>query len=208
MIMKIVIPYDYIKAVCESLIYMCGAVSSAYCMLAAPSSPERTWYIVCVYALTAAGLLYSVLLPHQTALVGRLADAASAGAMVLLLISMADTMYASYEISVQTKERESYIMEQKALGNMDIEVPVITHKYSLRAHHDALTGLSDVTGDAGFWINEAVADYFAVNSIVGVSAINLGMQMKWERDFGYSLKISSGCKNMASGINGHGFRVE
>jgi hypothetical protein len=31
------------------------------------------------------------------------------------------------------------------------------------------------------------------------------MQMKWERDFGYSLKISSGCKNMASEQMGMGF---
>ncbi|MCI8446859.1 MAG: hypothetical protein HFH30_00375 [Eubacterium sp.] len=168
-IIKAVLPHDDRKAACESLLYMCGAAAAAYCMLAAPSSPERTWYIVCVYALTAAGILYSALLPCQTALIRKAAGLAASGAMVLLLVSMADTMYASYEISVQTKEREAYIMEQKALGNMNLEVPVITHKYPLRAHHDVLTGLSDLTADADFWINEAAADYFGVDSIVGTA---------------------------------------
>lgn len=167
-VMKAVTPKNYGKAACESLIYLCGAGAAAYCMLAAPSSPERTWYIVCVYAVIAVGLLYSALQPHQTALIQKLADVAAAGALVLLFTAMADTMYTSYEISVQTKEREAYIMEQKALGNMDLEIPVITHKYPLRAHHDVLTGLSDVTGDAEFWINQAVADYFGVDTVVGV----------------------------------------
>lgn len=167
-IVKAVLPHDYRKTASESLIYLCGGAASAYCMLAAPSSPERTWFIVCVYVLIAVGLLYGALLPDQTVLVRKMAGLAAAGALALMLVSMVDTMYASYEISVQTKEREAYILEQKAMGNRDIAVPVITHKYPLRSHHDVLTGLSDVTGDADFWINRAVADYFGVDTVVGV----------------------------------------
>lgn len=157
----------YKETACESLIYVCGAVSAAYCMLAAPTSPERTWYIVCVYAVIAAGLFYSALELHQPALIRRMIQIVTAGAMVMLFVSMADTMINSYEISVQTREREQYILEQKALGNLDIHTPVISHQYPFRARHDALAGLSDITTDPEFWINRAVADYYGVDSITG-----------------------------------------
>ncbi len=91
----------------------------------------------------------------------------TAGLFFITFVSMLDTMISSYEITVQTKEREHYILEQKAQGNMDIITPVITHKYPLRSHHDALTGLSDIQTDPSFWINQVLADYYGVHSITG-----------------------------------------
>lgn len=157
----------YKQTAWEALIYLCGALSAAYCMLAAPSSPERTWYIVCVYAVIAVGLFYSVLEAYQTKLLRGITRIVTAGALIWLFVSMADTAICSLEISVQTRERESYILEQKALGHLDIDTPVISHRYPFRAKHDALTGLSDITSDPEFWINQAVAKYYGVNSITG-----------------------------------------
>lgn len=65
---------------------------------------------------------------------------------------------------VQTKQNEEYIMEQKELGNLDIELPVIsvTTKY---AAAKSLRYLSKK--DAGTWPNTHMAAYYGVNSIIG-----------------------------------------
>ncbi|MCH5265065.1 MAG: hypothetical protein J1F02_04145 [Lachnospiraceae bacterium] len=155
----------------ESGIYASGSLLSAYCMLAAPTSPERTWFIVCVYAVCAVGTLFS----HEyiserirsSQNVRKSLVIVVTGAFLIMLVSMADTMIYSYEITVQTQEREAYILEQRAQGNRDIAVPIITHKYPLRSHHDALTGLSDIQEDSSYWINTALADYYGVDTITG-----------------------------------------
>lgn len=148
-------------------IFGVSAVFSAYCMLAAPTSPERTWFIVCIYMVCANGIIFSHLKPGMTGKVKKGIVLFTAGLFVIMFVSMMDTMISSYEITVQTKEREHYILEQKAQGNMDIITPVITHKYPLRSHHDALTGLSDIQEDSSFWVNQVLADYYGVHSITG-----------------------------------------
>lgn len=151
-----------------SIPYIVGAVVAAYCMLAAPTSPERTWYIVCVYFILAIGILYRSLEIPNTHLHRKIITIACVGIMVFLFVSMADTVIYSREISVQTKAREEYILDQRANGNRNITVKVITHKYPFRAKHDGLTGLSDITDDSNYWINEVIANYYNIDSIVGV----------------------------------------
>ena len=84
-----------------------------------------------------------------------------------VLTQMADTMIYSRESYIQTAERESLINEQKAAGNRNVTVPIITHAYPLRAKHDALTGLSDITSDSTYWINATIAKYYGVDSVTG-----------------------------------------
>ena len=86
---------------------------------------------------------------------------------VILLTQMADTMIYSRESFVQTNNRASMIMKQKEEGVKDVSVPIITHAYPLRAKHDALTGLSDITADPSYWINSSVAAYYGVDSVTG-----------------------------------------
>lgn len=152
----------------QSVIFGAGTFCSAYCLVAAPTVPERTWYIVCVYAIIAVGIFYGKINLKQNVHMQKLAATAVAGVSVLVLVAAADTMISSYEISVQTKAREAYILEQKARGNMDIATAVISHRYPLRANHDALVGLSDLSTDPQYWINKAVAAYYGVNSVTGV----------------------------------------
>ncbi len=148
-------------------IFVIAAVFSAYCMLAAPTSPERTWFIVCIYMLCANGIIFAHLRSELAGKVKKGIILFTAGLFVITFVSMMDTMISSYEIAVQTKEREQYILEQKAQGNLDIITPVITHQYPLRSHHDALTGLSDIQTDPSFWINQVLADHYGVRSITG-----------------------------------------
>lgn len=151
----------------QSVIFVVAAVVSAYCMLAASYSPERTWYIVCVYAIIAVGILYSEAAVMFDILFRKYVCVFMVFVSFFVLTQMADTMIYSRESYIQTAERESLINEQKAAGNRNVTVPIITHAYPLRAKHDALTGLSDITSDSTYWINATIAKYYGVDSVTG-----------------------------------------
>lgn len=158
---------DAVHSLRQAIVFAAAAVASAYCMLAAPTSPERTWFIVCVYAVCANGILFEQLEAKITKTAKTALGIAAAGIFIVMSVLMADTMICSYEITVQTRQREIYIVEQKEKGNFDITVPVITHKYPLRSQHDALAGLSDIKEDPSFWMNQVLADYYGVRTITG-----------------------------------------
>ncbi len=86
------------------------------------------------------------------------------------MVSIADTAICSYELHKQSLQREKYIIEQKEAGNMDISVPIISYKYPLRSGHDALSSLADISEDSSYWINQAMAGYYGVNSVTGIKA--------------------------------------
>jgi hypothetical protein len=167
---------DRKKVILESFIFVAGAFSSAFCMVAAPTSPERTWFIVVIYALIAIGIFYSILDLSQD--VGT-----DKGVNILLLrritvgvilivgiycsVMWADTAIVSWEIKSQTQARNTYILSEVEKGNKDIVVPIITHKYPFISNHDALYGLSDIQEDPNYWINRSLAEYYGVHSITG-----------------------------------------
>lgn len=158
----------YLHKEVVSIPYVIGAIVSAYCMIVAPSSPERTWYIVCVYLILAVGILYNSFEIENTSLQKGIITIVCTGTMIFLGIAMSDTILYSREISTQIKAREEYIFDQKAKGNLDIKTKVITHQYPFRAKHDGLTGLSDITDDPEYWVNQKLAEYYGVNSIIGI----------------------------------------
>ena len=86
---------------------------------------------------------------------------------LITLTQIADIMIYSREYAVQTDNRAVLILKQKEEGIKDISVPIITHAYPLRAKHDALTGLSDITTDSTYWINASIAKYYGVDSVTG-----------------------------------------
>lgn len=153
----------------QSVIFCVGAAAAAYCMLAAPTSPERTWFIVCVYAVVAIGILYSKINLNPYPQIRKMISVAILGISCIVLVEVADTMISSYEIYVQTEEREKDILEQKAQGNLDVKTKIISHKYPLRANHDALYGLSDISPDSTYWINISIANYYGVKSVTGTA---------------------------------------
>lgn len=153
----------------ESIIFAVGGFSAAYCLLAAPTIPERTWFIVIIYVLISIGIYFSKIQIHSYPLIYKVVKIIYGGLFIILLTCMADTMLYSREISVQTMARNQYILEQKALGYTDIQTPIIKHQYPLRTQHDALTGLSDIQENPEYWINVAMAKYYGINSITGTT---------------------------------------
>ncbi len=152
----------------QSLLFVIGMFISAYCMMAAPTSPERTWYIVCVYGIIAVGIMYSSFDIKSYDKINKSISIVVFGIMVIFVVQATDTLYCSKEITDQTRARETYILEQKKLGNKDITTNIISHKYPFRAKHDALEGLSDIKEDSSYWINQVVAAHFGLNSLTGV----------------------------------------
>nr|MBP3599159.1 hypothetical protein [Eubacterium sp.] len=151
----------------QSVIFIIGSIASAYCMIVAGTSPERTWFIVCAYFIIAIGIYYREFEFGSSISTKKIICIVTTGFSLLCVTGMLDTVLYSREIKVQTLQREAYILQEKEKGNMDIRVPIISHKYPLRAKHDALTGLSDIQEDPNYWINQSLAKYYGVNSIIG-----------------------------------------
>lgn len=52
--------FDFKKNNCiyQSIIFVIASFVAAFCMLAAPTSPERTWFCVVVFVVISVGILY------------------------------------------------------------------------------------------------------------------------------------------------------
>lgn len=152
----------------QPLIFAAAALVSAYCMLAAPTSPERTWFITIILMTVSAGS--AVFEMNKSNVKSQTLKAfAAASAVIILLASGADTLLSTYDISQQFEKREQLILSEKENGNNTPEVPVYKYKYPLKSHRDALYGLYDIEkGDGkpnGF--NRVAAEYYGVDMITG-----------------------------------------
>lgn len=171
--------YDFKKnnSVYQAVIFVIASFGAAFCMLAAPTSPERTWFYVVVYIIIAIGIFYekfdfevSNVDIKAKLMLRRLVLSVIVISSCNFVVMYLDTVMSTYEIMVQTKAREQYILSEKAKGNLDISTPVLSHKYPLLAHHDALYGLSDITEDKNHYANISVCRYYGIRSIVGIPA--------------------------------------
>lgn len=155
-------------ALYQGLIFAFAALVSAYCMVAAPSSPERTWFITVSLMTAADGIILRAILPdipdHRP-----IKAVCCMAALIILAAMAADTVLTTYDIREQFIAREQYILAEKERGNMIIEVPIYKNKYPFKAHRDALYGLYDLelgeNSVNGF--NWAIADYYGVYTLIG-----------------------------------------
>lgn len=154
------------RAVTSSL-YMLGAFAAAYCLMAAPSIPERTLYIVSLYLIIAVSVIIAGWMDTHRQEVRKNLCIVCTGAMIYFLVGICDTLICSREIYIQTEQREAYILEQKSMGNKKITVPIISISYPFRSGHHALVGLSDISQDPDYWINVSLAEHYGVEQIQG-----------------------------------------
>lgn len=164
------------NSIYQSLIFIVASIGSAYSMIASPTSPERTWFCIVVYMAIAIGVIYDkfdftdgTIKEETIFMIRRLTASVTTLSMCIFLVMYLDTSLATFEILSQTKERENYILSERAKGNMDIMTPEIYHKYPLLSEHDGLHGLSDITTDPNHFVNRAVCDYYGINSIVAIT---------------------------------------
>ncbi len=157
------------EAFLQGSVFAVAAIVSAYCMMGAPTSPERTWFITISLMIIADGILlgeFFAEIPSSSSVKA----AVCLGSLIILGAMAADTMLSTYEIHQQFTEREQMIVTAKKNGIADIQVPVYGHKYPLKANRDALYGLRDVElgTDPPNSFNVIIAEYYGVNSITGI----------------------------------------
>ncbi len=155
-------------AIREGLVFAAAALVSAYCMIAAPASPERTWFITVSLMTAAAGIvMQDAFAPEKVSREARIVFCAAA--LIILGTMAADTILATYDIHQQFVQREERIMTAKQNGETVISVPVYKLKYPLKANRYALYGLYDVEPgrDSLYSFNESVARYYGVEAIIG-----------------------------------------
>ncbi len=153
----------------EGAIFAAAALISAYCMLAAPTSPERTWFVTVIMMTIAVGIVLEPLkcgCPDNNML-----KKAAVGfcAVIIFLAYGADTVITTYEISQQFAAREELILAEKEKGETVINVLVYYHKYPFKANKNALYGLYDLElgENPPNSFNTIIADYYGVDSVIG-----------------------------------------
>lgn len=163
------------NSIYQSLIFIVASMCSAYCMIASPTSPERTWFCIVVYMTIAIGIIYNrfdftdvSLKEESIIMIRRVVASVTIISICIFLVMYLDTSLSTFEILSQTKARESYILSEKAKGNLDITTPEIYHKYPLLSEHDGLHGLSDITTDPNHFVNKGLCKFYGINSIVAI----------------------------------------
>ena len=152
----------------QALIFALAALASAFCMIAAPTSPERTWFVTAGLLTAACGIVFDF---SDTVVSSPSVKAAiCAAALVFLGASVSDTAIVTYETRSQFLDREAKILEAKNNGETSVEVSVYSHKYPFKSNHEALYGLYDaeVGENAPNSFNMIIAEYYGVDCIIGV----------------------------------------
>ena len=154
----------------QGCIFAVAALVSAYCMIAAPTSPERTWFITVVLMTAAAGIPLHALYGNTSGAGSSLKALVCSAALVILGTMAADTMLATYDIHKQFVQREEIILTAKENGVTVVKVPVYRLKYPLKANCYALYNLYDVElGEASpNSFNSIIAQYYGIDTIIGV----------------------------------------
>lgn len=141
-----------------SIIYFIGGLAAMYAMVMSPYFPERAWFGIIVLFILSLGSLYANLNRDN-----RLVAMLTVSFLILLIPLFVYSYIGAYsDISRTNKlllEREEYILEQKAQGNMDVYVDQIFSGSKYNAC------LNDVQQDTHYWINEAVSNYYGINNI-------------------------------------------
>lgn len=151
-------------------IFALGALATAYCMILAHSSPERTWFITVSLMTVAVGIVLKEAFSSKK-VSGKLRIVFCVTALAILGTMAADTILASYDIHQQFIQREEIIATAKENGETVVSVPVYELKYPLKANRYALYGLYDIElGENSLYsFNETAAKYYGVDAIIGIS---------------------------------------
>ena len=142
-------------------IYFLGSLAGVAVMVVSPRFPGRVWFGIIVLALIALFSLF-----YQIDRLPKIFNAIALSALcVWIMICAAGFSVEVRNIKAETdlvKSREQYIYEQKQLGNRDIELEPFESLEEYLPYYEHV----DVKDDKDFWLNECMARYYGVDSIV------------------------------------------
>lgn len=163
--------YYYHKKKVNPLAYVfaLSSILTAYAMTLSPTFPERAWFGVIVFMITAiAILLYNIEKFHKLYKF-ILIDVAIVGLIIYIPQYLVTTMDIK-QLNNVWKYRESYIKKQKEKGKENIELPA----YVSMNKHNPEYGLADLDLDANNWLNKDIAKYYELKSIKAKKEEELG----------------------------------
>lgn len=142
-------------------IYFAGSLAGIAVMVVSPRFPGRVWFGIIVLALIALFSLF-----YQIDRLPKMFTAIALSALcVWTVICAAGFTIEVRDIKTETdlvKNREKYIYEQKQLGNLNIELEPIESPEEYLPYYEHV----DVKDDKDFWLNECMARYYGIDSIV------------------------------------------
>ena len=149
--------YALIVLLAAALIFL-GGVASDFALIGSPYVEVRAMFGSIVLMLTACLALAGELLRSQwkPALM-------AAGGIITFYFCIWFTFGVMdiVNIHVLYEQRENYIYEQKAMGNLDIT----TYALQSRTKYTGCADTSDLVEDSSNWKNIGMAAYYGVNSI-------------------------------------------
>ena len=143
-----------------ALIAFLGAIGAAAVMIASPQFPTRAWFGIYVYAMTAVGILiYNIMLNENSA--RKLILIAVAFWSIWSAMSYVHTAQDMNNLRTFNVKRDTYIEEQKELGNYDLEL----EKYYTTDKHAPSMDSADITENPEHWRNITFAMHYGLKSV-------------------------------------------
>ena len=144
-------------------IYFSGSLAGIAVMVFSPRFPGRAWFGIIVLALIALFSLF-----YQIDRLPKIFTALALSAVcVWTVICAAGFTIEFRDIKAETdqvKKTEQYIYEQKQAGNLNVEI----ESYDSTKEYLPYYEIINVKADKEFWLNECMARYYGIDSIVRV----------------------------------------
>ncbi len=149
------------KTLFLSLLLTIGALCATYVMIIGSYIPERSLFMTAILIIMASMVLLPDILKA-----GYSAAVSALGALmcVVFMFSFVNGAVDIYNCYNAFKEREEIITAEKAVGNVDLVVPLVHPK----TVHSPFWGVVDLNcTDTQGWPNVAMSWYYGINSILG-----------------------------------------
>ena len=146
------------------IIYFVVAIATCYALVMAPTPMNRAYYGAGVFLIMAVVQCFVKITEEETLL--RAAKQSFVYGMLLYMVfAYLDNVVNTARIYRDYTNREQYILEQKAAGNLDITVPLLHEGFESPYSFGYDSDLGE--GDE-YWVNKMACSYYGVNSLYGV----------------------------------------
>lgn len=152
--------YNKKKISLQTYIYMIAGFLTIYAMLLSPSFPERAWTGVIVFWIIACAQLI-----YKLESIDKIFKVIIIDSTIILAMFYIEPVITTGKEVLNLRRvwnyRIDYIESEKSKGNKNIELA----SYYSSDKHSPNYGLADIGSETTGWPNDAIADYFKIDSI-------------------------------------------
>ena len=152
------------KDLSGSLVYLVVALATCYALVMAPTPMNRAYFGAGVF-LVMAVIQCFVKITEEETLIHVAKQSFIYGMLLYMTFSYVDNVVNVARIYRDYSNREEYILEQKAAGNLNITVPLLHEGFESKYSFGYTSDFGD--GDE-YWINIMACSYYGVDSLYAV----------------------------------------